>query len=353
VELETRECPRWLLPNDGLTGYFRTLPSAELLRRLVDGGGKHLSLAERVGLVSDLRALVEGGHLPASAVLELVPVLLGESANELHVVSATVDIVAGLDAHLVTDELRAGYARFVRKLYGERARALGWRPRPGEDEDTGLLRRRLVSVAANQGEDRALIDEAGRLVRAWLDHRTAIDPDMLDVAVDVAARHGDRALYDRFLAEARKATDRLDRRRLIQALANFEDPALVAESLSLFLRGDFDPRESGALLFGGRHRRRQATTQTLAFIKQHYDAILARLPKGTFAGGELAAALPWAASDACDQKARAEVESFFRERSAKAVGGPRVLAQVLEAISLCTHSTAAQRDSVAAFLRRW
>jgi alanyl aminopeptidase len=349
------ECPDWLLPNHNLTGYFRSLLSPEQVRRLLADGGERLTLAERVGLLSDLRALVEGGLLPAATVLEAVQVLLAASANEQHVVSATVDIVAGLDAHLVSDELRAGYARFVRKLYGERARALGWKARPGEDEDTGLMRRRLIAVAANQGQDRVLIDEAGRLVRGWLDQRKGIDADMLDVALDVAARHGDRTLYDRFLVEARKTTDRQERRRLIQALASFEDPALVAESLSLFLRGDFDVRESGALLFGGRRsrRREQATSQTLEFIKQHYDAILARLPQGTFAGGEYAAALPWAASDACDQNARADVESFFRDRSARAVGGPRVLAQVLEAISLCAHSTAAQRDSVAAFLRRW
>jgi alanyl aminopeptidase len=208
---------------------------------------------------------------------------------------------------------------------------------------------------ANQGEDRALIDEAGRLVRSWLEQRQAIEPDMLDVALDVAARHGDRGLYDRVLAEARKTADRRDRRRLINALGSFEDPTLVSESLSLFLRSDFDPRESGALLFGGTrdHRRRQASGMTLAFVKRNYDAILARVPQGVFAGGEFAAALPWVASDACDERTRADVDSFFHDRSAKAVGGPRVLAQVVESISLCAHSAAAQRDSVATFLRKW
>jgi alanyl aminopeptidase len=352
LALHTRECPAWLLPNDGLTGYYRSLPSAELLRRLLDDGGKRLTLAERVGVLSDLRALVEGGQLPAAAVLELVPVLLAASEGELHVTDATVDIVAGLEAHRVADELRPNYARFVRKLYGERAHALGWRPKPGEGEDTGLLRRRLVRLVANQGEDRALIDEAGRLVRAWLVERQGIDPDMLDVALDVAARHGDRALYDQFLAEAKRTTDLTDRRRLIGALAGFEDPALVGESLSLFLRGDFDAREAGPLLFGARHRR-QATAQTLAFVKSHYDAILARVPQGVFAGGEFAAALPWVASDACDPQTRADVESFFKDRSARAVGGPRVLTQVLESIALCTSSATTQRDSVSAFLRRW
>jgi alanyl aminopeptidase len=175
------------------------------------------------------------------------------------------------------------------------------------------------------------------------------------VALDVAARHGDRALFDRILAAAKKTTDRRDRRRLINALASFEDPALVAESLSLFLRADFDARESGALLFGGRHghRRRQATSQTLSFVKSHYDAILARVPQGTFAGGEFAAALPWVAAEACDQQTRADVESFFRDRSARALGGARVLAQVGEGITLCAERAAAQRDSVAAFLRKW
>src|SRR6185436_9778526 len=350
------ECPHWILPNDGLTGYYRSLLPPELWQRLFDDeGGQRLSLAERVGVLSDLRALVDGGQLPAATVLELVPVLLKQSGDELHITTATVEIVAGLDVHLVSDELRANYARFVRKLYGERARALGWRPKPGEDEDTGLLRRRLVPLVANQGQDRALIDEAGRLVRTWLEHRQGIPPDMLDVALDVAARHGDRALYDRLLAEAKKSTDRTDRRRLIGALGSFEDPALVGESLSLFLRPDFDPRESGPFLFGGPRgrRRRQATGQTLAFVQRNYDAILGRVPKGTFASSEFAAALPWVAVDACDQRTRGEVESFFKDRSAKAVGGPRVLTQVLESISLCASSAGVQRDSVAGFLRRW
>jgi aminopeptidase N len=354
VALPIKECPAWLLPNDGLTGYYRSLPSADLLKRLLDDGGKRLTLAERVGVLSDLRALVDGGLLPAAAVLDLVPVLLGESGGDLHVSTATAQLVAGLDANLVSDEQRPSYARFVRKLYADRARVLGWKPKPGEDEDTGLLRRQLVPLVANQGEDQALVDEAGRLVRAWLDHRQTIEPDMLDVALDVAARHGDRALYDRILAAARKTTDRRDRRRLISALASFDDPALVGENLQLFLRSDFDPRESGSLLFGGGRgrRRRQAIDQTVAFVKSHYDAIVARVPQGTFAGTDFAAALPWVAADACDEQTRAEVESFFRDRSAKAMGGPRVLAQVVEAIKLCAHSAAAQRDSVAAFLKK-
>jgi alanyl aminopeptidase len=349
------QCPHWVLPNDSVTGYYRSVLPAELWHRLLDDGGKRLTLVERVGVLSDLRALVEGGQLPAATVLELVPMLLEQSGDDLHVATATAEIVSGLDANVISDELRPSYTRFVRKLYGERARALGWQPKPGEDEDTGLLRRRLVPLVANQGQDRALIDEAGRLVRVWLDQRKGIEPDMLDVALDVAARHGDRALYDRILAAARKATDRRDRRRLITALGSFEDPSLVAESLSLFLRGDFDPRESGALLFGGQrgHRRRQATGQTLTFVKSHYDAILARVPQGTFAGTDFAAALPWVAADACDDRTRADVESFFRDRSARALGGPRVLEQVVESINLCARSAAAQRDSVATFLRRW
>jgi alanyl aminopeptidase len=278
-----------------------------------------------------------------------------EAGGNLHILRSTLEIVVGLDNDVIGDQLRPAYARFVRKLYGDRAHALGWKPQPGEDEDAGLLRRRVVQAVANQGEDPALIEEAGRLVRRWLDDRTGIDADMLDVALDVAARHGDRALFDRFVAEARRSKPRLERRRLIDALASFEDPALVARTFDLFLHGDFDPRESTSLLFGGRraNRRRHAGALSFQFVKGHYDAILARMPQGTYTGGEFAAALPWTAADICDQRQRAEVESFFRDRSGKALGGARVLAQVLERISLCAHSASAQRDSVAAFLRNW
>jgi aminopeptidase N len=354
VALEgTARCPEWLLANDSMSGYYRTLPSHTMTKALLDDGGKRLTLAERVGMVSDLRALVENGQLKAGVVLELVPVLLKEGGDNRHILSSTASIVAALDDNLVPAELRANYERFVRKMYGARAQSLGWKAKPGEAEDRALMRRTVLRLVSNQGDDPALVAEAMRIARSWLDDRKAVDPELVDVALGVAARHGDRALYDRVLAEAKKTKQRRERRRLIDTLAAFDDPALMKENLNLFMRGDFEAREATPFLFARRGAQRPGAGLTYQFVKDNYDAVVAKLPQGTFAGGTYAANLPFVANSECSETARDDVDRFFRARSAKAIGGERVLAQVLEVIDLCAKRKAAQQDSVAAFLKKW
>jgi alanyl aminopeptidase len=351
---ETARCPEWLLANDAMSGYYRTLPSHDLMRALLDDGGKRLTLAERVGMVSDLRALVESGQLKAGVVLDLVPVLLREGGENRHILASTASIVAGLDEHLVSDEMRPNYVRFVRKMYGARAQGLGWKAKAGEAEDLALMRRTVVRLMVNQGQDPALVAEGQRMARAWLDDRKAVDSELVDLALGVAARTGDRALYDRVLAEVKKTKQRRDRRRLIETLGTFDDPALVKENLGIFMRGELEPRESTALLFGARRgAHRRAAGLAYQFIKDNYDAVVAKMPQGNFAGTQFAANLPYVAATECSESARADVEAFFRDRAAKITGGERVLAQVLEVIDLCAKRKAAQQESVAAFLKRW
>src|SRR5205823_6674731 len=85
------------------------------------------------------------------------------------------------------DELRPRFARFVRDTYGERARALGWEPRPGEDEETRLLRPGLLSLVANLGEDPGLTAQARQLTERWLADRRAIDSQIAGAALRTAA----------------------------------------------------------------------------------------------------------------------------------------------------------------------
>ena len=63
--------------------------------------------------------------------------------------------------------------------------------------------------------------------------------------------------------------------------------------------------------------------------------------------------LPYAGAAFCDAAHRADVEAFFKDRAPKYTGGPRILAQVLEGITLCEAAKAAQEPQVAAFLRAY
>src|SRR5262249_47960659 len=158
---------------------------------------------------------------------------------------------------------------------GARARGLGWQPLPTDDEDTRLLRPALVRLVADAGADETLRAQATELARRWLADRTAVQADVVEGVLGVAAQRGDQALFDAFLAEARRAPERRDRRRLLHALAQFRDPKLAAAALDLTLAKDFDARETSYMLFVASG---WPTTRAAAwdFVERSYEALEAR-----------------------------------------------------------------------------
>ncbi|MFI5197233.1 MAG: M1 family aminopeptidase [Thermoanaerobaculia bacterium] len=337
-------CPDRVLANAGSTGYYRVLYKGSMLGRVLADSGRHLSAAERIGVLTDVAALARTGDLPMATALALVPAFANDP--ERQVVEAAVRIAASPKDAFVTDELRPNYRRFLADTFGAKARALGFKSKPGEDEETKLLRSAVVGLVAGNADDDALVSEAMALARKWLADRSAIEPEMLSTVLDVAARHGDAELFTAFLAEAKKSKDRRERVRILASLGAFRDPSVQALALNVTLSPDFDARESIVVLreaASDRATRERAWT----FLKANFDALAARLPRDAPAG------FPQLASGFSDDAHRANVEAFFRDKAAKYAGGPRRLAQSLEQIQLRSALRAAQQESVTSFLKSY
>jgi alanyl aminopeptidase len=165
---------------------------------------------------------------------------------------------------------------------------------------------------------------------------------MVDDILEIAAKNGDRALFERLHQMAAKEPDQRQRRRLLGAMSSFRDPTIVKDSLPIMLSSEFDMREAMALLRG---TARAPETRQLAydFVKANFDGLAARLPLNG------AAELPSFGVPLCSEQARADVDRFFRGRSTKLEGGPRRLEQALERTHLCAEFKAAQGPSVAQF----
>lgn len=183
-------CPARVQANAG-NGYYRVLYRGDLLEKLLEGGGKHLTADERVSTLSDVANLVRSGDLPVAASLALVPFFASDPSRP--VVEIVQRIAAVPIDLLVTDERRPAYRRFVSDVFGARAKAMGWTRKSGEDDDTQLLRRLLVPFVADEGDDPALVADAMSLAKTWLKDRRAVDPLMVSGVLGVAARHGDMA----------------------------------------------------------------------------------------------------------------------------------------------------------------
>ena len=342
LALSAPSCPAWVMPNEGGLGYYRMRPQGDMLAHLLANASKVLTLPERIALIGDVNALVASGDVKKGVALDLVETLAKDRSR--YIVDASIGVVGSID-EVVPAKLRPNYERFVRKLYQARAHELGWQARKGEDDNTQQLRRSLLPLVASVGRDAELIKQATGLAWKWLDAHGAVAPEIARAVLSVASRNGDQKLFDRLHAEARKTGDREDRERFLGAMGRFIEPAMVAQALALVLTDEFELREALGLLQGafGEPRTRELG---FAFIKEHFDEITNKLPE---------AYRPFMAFtfvSLCDDSRKPEIEAFFTPKIAKIEGGPRVMKQALELLSLCSAQRKAEAPGVEAFLKR-
>jgi alanyl aminopeptidase len=346
VELtKAKSCPAWLLGNENMGGYYRTRYQGDLYSKLMDNGYDKLPLPVRVGLMSEAGAMAGAGVLsPADALRAALRV---KDAPERQLVSAALALVTQFSGSVLPETSRPNLARFVQQAFGERARNLGWIHRADDSDDTRILRARLVPFVAATGRDPELIAKARELALLALADATKVPADLRPAVLRVAAEAGDRALFDRYVEAAKSAKDPRDRRTVLSSLSAFEDPSLMDAALDLFLKDAFDPRESVGLLFGGRSKMRKS----FEFVKKNIEEAEKRMPADIT--GAKGAFLISTAAGFCSASEKAEAEALFGPRAPSYGGGPRALAQTLEAIDLCAARKDAQQTKLVEFLSQY
>jgi cytosol alanyl aminopeptidase len=143
-----------------------------------------------------------------------------------------------------------------------------------------------------------------------------------------AARNADASLFDTYVAALRKAEDRGVRSELYKALGYMHDPALLRRAFELALAPDFDVREASEIYWGAADETGNAGA-LLAFVREHADVLMRRLPE------ESAARMPRWHQNLCSAGEREQLAQLYRPRMHALSGGGRNLAQTLEAVDIC------------------
>ncbi len=333
-------CPEWLWPNAGGAGYYLTaLSPAELTKVL-----PHLTLAEKLALTADAELLARRGDLPMADALGLVTQLAGSPDRLL--VAAAIGVAGLMDPNRLGDADLARWRAFARRTWGERARTLGWLPRPDDDDETRALRRQLLPLVAGPGEEAVLAGEALALASRWLNDHRQVPAEVAWPALAVAARRADKGLFDRIVAEVARTTDRTERGRLLAVLGNVQDPLVARAALALVLAPGNDLRDTRAILTTMLSTR---ATRSLAwsFLMEKWGALVPRLRSDE--GSWLISA---AARVACEPGKRAEVAAFLKPRAVPFDGAPRALSTALEEADACATARARHQKAISAFLTR-
>ena len=337
VALES--CPAWVMANAGARGYYRTAASPDIIRKIAADVGM-LAPAERIALLSDEWALVRAGRHDVGTYLDLASGFKRERTAA--VVQTLVGTLATIGAYLTTDETRQPFNAWLSALLSPALADIGWTPAPDEPDETRALRAAIVAALGETARDPQVLARARELVEQEIQKAGTVDATLLNVIVNLAALEGDVALYDKYLARTRTATDPEQRYLYLYGLASFSDPALVRRTMELVVGPDVRSQDAKlvvhAMLAADASRR-------LAWdlVRERWQAIQAKT--GEFVGNTVIVS---ALASFCDPVALAEVKTFFATH--KVPDAERTLQQSIERIASCANLSAAQREKLKAWL---
>jgi alanyl aminopeptidase len=343
-------CPAWVEANADAKGYYRVDYRGGLLSKLADGDAQaRLGPAERVDLLGNTLAASSAGKIPAGDALGLAEAFHADPERE--VVQRALDVELAPREDQVPAELMPNYRRFLRKNFDARARELGWIPKPAEPDDVRLLRPGMVAAIATYAGDEELAKTGRELAVKWLDNHDAVSSEMRSSVLRTAAYYGDKALFDRYLAEFLKTQDPQVKRDLINDMIAFRDPQAIEASMQAVLSRKVPIADGFLLLLAPGYDSPDTRKLPFEFLKAHFDEIMKDHPN--IFGFDLGAFLPQVGQSFCDTESRNELQAFFGPVVDKYTGAPRRLAQVLEGVDLCIANKEAQQASVTAFLEKY
>ena len=311
-------CP--VIGNADAAGYYHVALATADLRGLV-GRFASLDVATRVAVLADAWAQTRAGKLDAEVLMRTVLPAV-DSERDRHVIEQLIGILYAL-SEAVDDAALPSFSAYARARLEPHLRRL--RAQAKLDDDARLLRRSLTYAAIDLGDDAALLRTVTVDATTFGRDPKAFDPDYGQAAVELAARTKPPAELQRALAEAKTPQEHA---LALRAASDVVDPAAVDAQLQWMLSPAVKLQDVRGILWPMAHRR-TSRARTLAFVRDHWDALRGKLP------GALARGLVGMAGYACTQPDVEQARAFFSARSRDLEGSERPLAQALESASLC------------------
>lgn len=333
-------CPAWVMANAGARGYYRVVNPPSMLPSLA-AAITSLTPAERMALLADEWALVYAGRHDIGSFMDLAAGFKGE--RNASVVATLVTSLKAIGDSLTTPASRPSYNAWVTSLLGPALDHVGWSPGASDNDDTRALRASLVSALGETARDPAVIAKARGLVLHELARPGTIEPTLLNAAVTVAARHGDAAVYDKYLERSKVASDPEEHYRYMNALADFSDPALVRRTFD-YIVGPEVRSQDATLFIAALLSNPDAQKQAWPLLRERWPQVQKKT--GQFGGNTVVIA---ALGTFCDTRRAAEVRQFFTIH--KVPDAARTLQQSLERINQCSTRAATEPARLTAWLK--
>ncbi len=312
----------WIFPNTGQTGYYRwTLPPA-FNARLAAKAVSVLTTSERLGLLTNAAASLDSGRLSGADYLAFLAAFSRDEEPE--VVQRVIGGLERVRDLFVSAKQETAFNALQLAFLRPSLDRIKLTPQPGEAPHIAPLRTALLEVLGTEPAAPDVVALARRLTADFLRDPESVEPALTNVAIGIAAYHGDAALFDSFAGMLTTAKTPAARSAAITGLTGFKDPALAQRALDLSLTPALNSveflRAPSSLAGNGDLR-----PMVVDWFMAHYDEIKAKGPFNRVAGS-----ISLAGSDPVLFE---KLKSFFAE---PAHADPRITANVVKATDRMT-----------------
>lgn len=268
---------RWCYLNADQIGFYRQSFAGTLLNKILVHLDK-ISPSEQMGLLGDQWALTRSGHQPITQFLEVLAAMASRSDNynllfeiveHLHTLEQMVE-------DLGNASVLGQFRQWVKSLFDERLKALGFEPRPGESTEVSQQRISVINAMTTLAHDPEVVAQAGVLAEREAVDPQSVDPNLAATIVAVNAQFGDGELFKKHvdIYQARKANGAPPQTvtRYLYSFASFRAPELVTQTLSLLDEG-IAPKEAMLPVLGQMLTARHSQLAAWQYIKNNWLTI--------------------------------------------------------------------------------
>ena len=330
----------WYFGNADAGGFYRVQHDPADRQALLAMLHRGLTAVERLALAGDQWALVRAGRTEIESFLDVAEALGDETDYDvLDGIAGPLGLIDDQVAERASD-VQVGLRAWIARRFGAQLAQLGWTAAPDEDDATRLRRAAIVRLVGGVAESPDVLAEARRQLERYLADRNALEPNLADPVVGLAARTGDEALYDRYREVIAGARTPQERRRFLLNLGSFRAPATLRRTLAAVLTPEI-PTQDVAFVLMRLLGNPPVARETWAFMKKRWSAIRKRVPP------LMLSRLVDATPSLREPKYGREVAAFFRTHPLPEAA--RALKQALEVFRL----NAELRQRTAPGLEEW
>ncbi len=331
-----------VFPDARGAGYYRYAFDAGAIRGT--SLETELKPEERISLIANEWALVRAGSHTVPQFLSLADSLKND--RDFFVISEVIDRVRYIGSRLVSDNDRPEFQKWVRGYFKPVLNDIGMMPKPGEAASFAALRANLYGVLGSRtGEDPEIIAQCQKLTQEYMKDPTSVPPDLSGVAIQVAALHGDTALYNQFVAKLKETKTPQEYYKYFYALADFQQPELLQKTLDFAMSDAV--RNQDLWIIPSVMENRAGSDLAWNFVKTHWNELSKK------AGGSIAGAGPVAfggTRNFCDAQKRDDMRSFYEAHPIP--GMERQFKALQESINYCIDLRQRQEQPLAEWLQK-